>query len=41
MVSPETEPEYAVARKAAESLRDIYHFVVREKEAALAAVNDL
>ena len=36
-----TEPEYAVARKAAESLRDIYQFVVREKQAAFAAVDDL
>jgi hypothetical protein len=36
-----TEPEYAVARKAADSLRDIYHFVVREKEAALAAIDKL
>jgi PAS domain-containing protein len=34
-----TEPEYAVARKAAESLRDIYQFVFREKEAAFARID--
>jgi len=36
-----TEPEYDLARQAASSLRDIYQFVVREKEAAFAAVDDL
>jgi PAS domain S-box-containing protein len=34
-----TEPEYAVARKAAESLRDIYQFVARKKEAAFARID--
>jgi PAS domain S-box-containing protein len=37
--SGRTEPEYAVARKAAETLRDIYQYVVREKEAALARID--
>ena len=36
-----SDPQYAVARKAADSLRDISQFVVREKQAALAAVDDL
>jgi PAS domain-containing protein len=35
-----SEPEYALAREAADSLRDIYQFVVRGKQAALAAVDD-